>query len=80
MTLSSTALLLTRCSGLPGSGQGASLSARDSVSGELSLDIVIVRLNLVKIFYFGLDPKNMFLTYLKTVFWVTDHFCIKLTF
>ena len=38
------------------------------------------RLNLVKIFYFGLDPKNMFLTHLKTVFWVTDHFCIKLTF
>ena len=42
LTLSSTALLLTRCSGLAGSGQGASLRARDSVSGELSLDIVIV--------------------------------------
>ena len=28
----------------------------------------------MKIFYFGLDHKNMFLTYLKIVFRVTDHF------
>ena len=38
------------------------------------------RLNLVKNINFGLDQKNDFWTYWKTVFWVTEHFCIKWTF
>ena len=38
------------------------------------------RLNLVKNINFGLDQKEFFLTYWKTLFWVTEHFCIKWTF
>ena len=38
------------------------------------------RLNLVKNINFGLAHKNSFLTHWKTVFWVTEHFCIKWTF
>ena len=38
------------------------------------------RLNLVKNINFGLDQKKIYLTHFKTVFWVTDHFCIKWTF
>ena len=41
---------------------------------------VIIRLNLVKNINFGLDQKKFFLTHWKTVFWVTEHFCIKWTF
>ena len=38
------------------------------------------RLRMVKNINFFWDSKKIFLTYWKTVFWVTEHFCIKWTF
>ena len=38
------------------------------------------RLRMVKNTNFFWDSKKLFLTYWKTVFWVTEHFCIKGTF
>ena len=35
---------------------------------------------MVKNTNFFWDSKKLFLTYWKTVFWVTEHFCIKWTF
>ena len=40
----------------------------------------IVRLRMVKNINFFSDSKKLFLTHWKTVFWVTEHFCIKWTF
>ena len=40
----------------------------------------ICRLRMVKNTNFFWDSKKIFLTYRKTVFWVTKHFCIKWTF
>ena len=40
----------------------------------------IARLRMVKNINFFWDSKKLFLTYWKTVFWVTEHFCIKWTF
>ena len=40
----------------------------------------IDRFNSVKNINFFWDNKKIFLTYWKTVFWVTEHFCIKWTF
>ena len=42
--------------------------------------MVMSRLNLVKNINTGLKQKIFFLTYWKTVFWVTKNFCIKWTF
>ena len=50
----------------------------DPDTGKYANDMF--RLNLVKNINFGLDQKKIFLTYWKTVFWVTEHFCIKWTF
>ena len=38
------------------------------------------RLRMVKNTNFFWDSKKLILTYWKTVFWVTEHFCIKWTF
>ena len=38
------------------------------------------RLRMVKNINFFWDSKKLFLTHWKTVFWVTEHFCIKWTF
>ena len=40
----------------------------------------IVRLRMVKNTNFFWDSKKIILTYWKTVFWVTEHFCRKWTF
>ena len=49
----------------------------DSVILRQSL---IGRLRMVKNINFFWDSKKLFLTHWKTVFWVTEHFCIKWTF
>ena len=41
---------------------------------------VIIRFNSVKNIKFFWENKKTFLTYWKTVFWVTEHFCRKWTF
>ena len=42
--------------------------------------MVMVRFNSAKNITFFWDNKKIFLPYWKTVFWVTEHFCIKWTF
>ena len=39
--------------------------------------VTIGRLRMVKNINFFWDSKKLFLTHLKTVFWVTEHFSIK---
>ena len=45
-----------------------------------TISYTIPRLRMVKNTNFFWDSKKLFLTYWKTVFWVTEHFCIKWTF
>ena len=42
--------------------------------------LTITRLRMVKNTNLFWDSKKLFLTFWKTVFWVTEHFCIKWTF